>query len=154
MVKLYAIRHKPTSNYLPARKGRGGSHDEPKPTTEAMPRLFFTERSAKSALSAWLQGKWRVETSRSYDGWGLDDDVTLVVDAQPHRKADDMEVVVFNLTGAKKYFLDTDDDSHWYMIPADKREEWLIWHDLPEVDEEPDFAVRLNGHPNFVEFYL
>ncbi len=56
----------------------------------------------------------------------------------------------------QRYFLNTDNDTHWYIIPADKREEWENWCDLPEDDENswnvPEWAEALGGGPNQVEF--
>lgn len=54
------------------------------------------------------------------------------------------------------FFIDNDHDGHWYIVPADRREEWLNWLEQDEDEEaswtEPDFAIRLGGHPNLVEF--
>jgi hypothetical protein len=56
----------------------------------------------------------------------------------------------------KRYFLNTDNDSHWYLIPTEKREEWENWCELPEGDENswnvPEWAEALGGAPNQVEF--
>lgn len=50
-----------------------------------------------------------------------------------------------------KYFLDTDEDCHWYLIPVDRRSDW----DLARGGEDiPEWAEPLDGHPNQVEFYL
>lgn len=51
-----------------------------------------------------------------------------------------------------KYFLDQDEDCHWYLIPADKRAEWEAFRDDPEY--LPEWAEPLGGGPNRVEFYL
>jgi hypothetical protein len=54
------------------------------------------------------------------------------------------------------FFLDRDNSSHWYLVPTPKREEWVRWTNLPEDDERswdaPEFAKRLDGSPNRVEF--
>jgi hypothetical protein len=56
----------------------------------------------------------------------------------------------------KKYFLDTDNDSHWHLIEAERREDWENWCELDTDDESswnvPDFAHSLGGGPNCVEF--
>ena len=55
-----------------------------------------------------------------------------------------------------RYFLDTDNSCHWYMIPVENRAEWLSWCALDEEDEAswtaPEFAKRLGGHPNMITF--
>lgn len=54
------------------------------------------------------------------------------------------------------YFLDQDGDGHWYIIPSNRRDDWLTWLETSEDEEmgweEPDYVVRLGGHPNTVEF--
>lgn len=55
-----------------------------------------------------------------------------------------------------RYRLVQDNDCHWYLIPADKGEEWDEWCDIPDDDERswdaPDFAQGLNGSPSAVTF--
>jgi len=55
----------------------------------------------------------------------------------------------------KRYFLDQDNSSHWYIVRADKREEWDTWTTLDEDDPEgwkvPSFAYSIDG-PNQVTF--
>lgn len=54
-----------------------------------------------------------------------------------------------------RYFLSQDDSCHWYLIPADRREEWDTWRNLASDDERswevPDFA-RFIDNPSFVTF--
>ena len=54
----------------------------------------------------------------------------------------------------KRYFIDTDNSSHRYIIEADHKAEWDAWLNLPEYDDRswsaPPFAMRIDG--NFVEF--
>lgn len=56
----------------------------------------------------------------------------------------------------ERFFLDQDDSSHWYIVPADRRAEWEEWANIPEDDEvgwtEPGFVRRLDGGPNRVTF--
>ena len=69
----YAIKLKGTDKYLPVmwRKRCGFSHTEP--TNEVMPRLFPTLASARNALTAWLQGKWKtVEVHSGFYGEDVD----------------------------------------------------------------------------------
>lgn len=108
MKSLYAIMHKPTGFYLPepaGREGRGGSHVEPVDCSgdKANPRLFQTERGAKSALGQWLRGKHmcsRGHTIPSPDEmYGEYYEETEVVH-QPHRKRDEMIVIPFQLVMA------------------------------------------------------
>lgn len=98
-VPLYAIRHKPTGDYIPralGREGRGGSHLEPVEPTgskETRPRFFETERAAKIFLSSWLKGK--VVHTSGYDSLNGEywEDTEIV--PVPSRKAEDMEVVQY-----------------------------------------------------------
>lgn len=57
---------------------------------------------------------------------------------------------------ADRYFLDQDSSCHWYLVPAAKRAEWDKWSSLPDDDEaswdEPKYAKRLGGGPQFVTF--
>lgn len=57
-----------------------------------------------------------------------------------------------------QYFLDSDNDGHWYLVQAHKRNEWEDWLDLDEDDitawDAPDFADRLPGPPNNIVFEL
>jgi hypothetical protein len=55
-----------------------------------------------------------------------------------------------------RYFLDTDDDGHWYLVPVAKRDDWSRWRNIPSEDERsweaPGYAKRLGGVPNRMTF--
>lgn len=55
-----------------------------------------------------------------------------------------------------RYFLDRDNDGHWYIINSDKRDEWSEWVDADGEDEYgwsiPVYAQPINGNPSRVEF--
>jgi hypothetical protein len=55
-----------------------------------------------------------------------------------------------------RYFLDRDNDGHWYLVPADKRDEWDAWTDLDPDDEAswdvPEWAMSLGYAPSLVTF--
>lgn len=52
----------------------------------------------------------------------------------------------------KRYCLIQDNDSHWYVIPADKLQTWeIIVFDNEEVDI-PAWAHRVGGSYTAVEF--
>lgn len=55
-----------------------------------------------------------------------------------------------------KFFLSQDNDGHWYIVQAARRDDWLTWLEQDEDEEasweEPDFAERLGGAPDLVEF--
>lgn len=56
------------------------------------------------------------------------------------------------------YFLDNDDNGHWYLIPAERREEWVRWSNTG-WDWEDDFADEannwlINGGPSSITFFL
>lgn len=99
VIDLYAIRHRPTGGWIPARRGRGGSHDEP--TLGVLPRLFPSIHSATSFLSQWLLGKHvRHVTHGTHSGvvfgsFGDGDDEEVVIKPVPSRKKEEMEIVVF-----------------------------------------------------------
>lgn len=56
----------------------------------------------------------------------------------------------------ERYFLDTDEDGHWYVVPVSRKADWEAWQDLPEDDEQtwepPDFARQVGGAPSLVTF--
>lgn len=46
--------------------------------------------------------------------------------------------------------LATDDDGHWYLIPADKGDEfekWVFSDEAMDGAEPPEWVERLNMHP-------
>jgi len=61
-----------------------------------------------------------------------------------------------------KYILTTDGDSHWFVIPVDKRDEWRIYVDkattywdgllTTEPPVQPDWADEVGGAPSRVIF--
>ncbi len=55
-----------------------------------------------------------------------------------------------------RYFLDTDEDCHWYLIPDTMRIEWNNWcrSDAGEYTEAPKWARSLGHHPNMITFEL
>lgn len=123
---VYAIRHKPSGNFLPQTNSKhhhrksGFTYDEPVPATERLPRLFLKPGPAKCALTYWLSGEWREEWYRSYlDG---EDEPELVCKKVPGRKAEDMEVtaVVLMLCVPDLIDLDTEvkDTESGQVIPA------------------------------------
>ena len=56
----------------------------------------------------------------------------------------------------RRFFLDSDNDGHWYVIPAEKRSEWEVWSNLDGEDERawdtPEWAVPINGAQSRVTF--
>ena len=98
--EVFALRRVGTQEYLPLRRGRGATNDEP--TTcggsgKRGPRLFMSRRGAISALSAWLKGPWEAvyETS-DWDG------KQVKVGGSPpspdKQRRVEMEIVTFDLT--------------------------------------------------------
>ena len=55
-----------------------------------------------------------------------------------------------------RFFLDRDDDGHWYVIPVNNKRDWDLW--LAQLDEDeadfdvPDFALSVGGHPSLITF--
>ncbi len=56
----------------------------------------------------------------------------------------------------RRYFLAQDQSTHWYLVPAERRQDWDAWCNLDEDDaaswERPDWASRLDGDPSRVTF--
>lgn len=114
---VYAIRHKPTGNFMPARmfkqSGFGWSWWEPTETRvgyvafDQNPRLFFSFASACNALGQWLRGPLnkRVVDYGSQDcsvpfsppetGWEVMN--AEVGTGYPKRRREDMEIVTLQV---------------------------------------------------------
>lgn len=52
---------------------------------------------------------------------------------------------------ADRYFLDRDNDGHWFIVRADRRVEWELWLDHDAEGDFPD-ARRLSRVPSLVTF--
>lgn len=56
----------------------------------------------------------------------------------------------------QRYFLDQDNDCHWFLVEADKRAEWEAWLEIDSGDEKswtpPNCAEELPGGPSDVIF--
>ena len=56
----------------------------------------------------------------------------------------------------ERFFLARDCSNHWYLVPANKREEWNEWTNIDEDDsrawQEPEWAKRIGGHPHWITF--
>jgi hypothetical protein len=56
----------------------------------------------------------------------------------------------------ERYFLDSDNDGHWYVIPESKQQEWDDWLDLPDDDPKawtpPEGVSEVGGSPSLVKF--
>lgn len=48
-----------------------------------------------------------------------------------------------------KYCLVQDESCHWFVIPADNKEDWEAFRNIPEDDPQawdvPDFAISIDG---------
>lgn len=59
-------------------------------------------------------------------------------------------------TEPERYFLDTDNSSHWFIVPVSRKAEWQAWNELDEDDpaswDAPDFAEPVGGCFNLVTF--
>lgn len=55
-----------------------------------------------------------------------------------------------------KYYLDTDQSGHWYIVPVDRSQEWSEWQELDDDDERaweaPEWAQMVGGAPQAVQF--
>lgn len=56
----------------------------------------------------------------------------------------------------ERFYLSRDNDLHWYIIPADKRDEWASFLEIDPEDERawnvPEFARPVGGSPLMVTF--
>ena len=56
----------------------------------------------------------------------------------------------------RRYCLVQDNDSHWYIIPANRRQDWEAHCELDPNDEaswsDPFWAERIDGDPSTVHF--
>lgn len=57
---------------------------------------------------------------------------------------------------SEKFFLDQDDDGHWYVVPVNKMPEWDDWLNLDPDDPKswsmPTFVNYVGGSPSLVTF--
>lgn len=55
-----------------------------------------------------------------------------------------------------RFFLAQDNDTHWYIVPADRIDDWREWLSIDSDDERawevPDFARPVSGSPIRVTF--
>jgi len=55
-----------------------------------------------------------------------------------------------------RYFLTTDNDSHWYVVPVAMRAEWETWTEIDSDDERawtpPSWAKQVGGSPTRITF--
>lgn len=52
-----------------------------------------------------------------------------------------------------RWCLTNDDDGHWYVIPADRKDDFEHWVYETSVDTlQPSWIWNVNGHPNNVTF--
>lgn len=111
-MKVYAIRHIPTGRFMPVPTGKNGSgssywdpFDGVTVYGTPLPRLFPLRRSASSALTQWLRGQHKpidyVEHGEFYGGTHLIRESVEIIPVAS-RKADDMEIVAFELVEVGK----------------------------------------------------
>lgn len=114
--EVFAIRHIPTGEYMPnkmSRAGAGGwSSWIPGPVLDGYggcdgydknPRIFFSLRSARNALTAWLMGVHSRSTGITDQGWDTEDHYDEhIIEAPPvPRVRAEMEIVPLQLAGLK-----------------------------------------------------
>lgn len=104
-MRVFAIRHVPTGEFMPARMSRNGFGGwswwrEPNVTVfDKTPRIFPSKQGAQNALTAWLQGRW-VTISVTSGGWEDPQEDRVPVPEEPKipRVREDMELVPLLLT--------------------------------------------------------
>lgn len=108
------------------------------------------------ALSASAHAFWRMPLHHNH-GEAVNIEVVSngTLEVKCHECLELLGVLKLEGTG-KKFFLDQDNSSHWYVVDAAYRTEWEAWTNLSEDDEAswepPAFAERLDGGPNRIEF--
>lgn len=103
-VIYYALRHKPTGKYMPARMtkaGRAGwSWWDPASMHNSgvgpQPRLFTTPIAVKNAAAMWLKGTASAVTSTDWES-GHTEVEGVAYDKVKGRKRDDLEIIEFEL---------------------------------------------------------
>lgn len=55
------------------------------------------------------------------------------------------------MSDALGYYLDSDDDGHWYVVPLEQRRAFSRWLDCPDSDPPPG-VVDIGGSPSMVIF--
>jgi hypothetical protein len=105
MTELYAIYHKPTGKYMPARMFRvtrnGWTWWEPTGVNglggfdPEVPRLFSKKSSAVQAMGYWLNGNHKTVTSGHYEDFefGIE-----TVSPEIPRRPEDVEIHIISLT--------------------------------------------------------
>ena len=103
--KLYAIYHKPTGKYMPARMfrttHRGWTWWEPTNIHDLggfdveVPRLFSKKSSAVQAMGYWLNGNHRAVTSGHYEDFEFGIETRS---PEIPRKPADVEIHIISLT--------------------------------------------------------
>lgn len=55
---------------------------------------------------------------------------------------------------SQRFYLASDDDGHWYVVPAEKRTEWEGWiySDAYMNGDVPEWAKAVNKSPGWVTF--
>lgn len=51
----------------------------------------------------------------------------------------------------RQFFLDNDDDGHWYVVAAHCRREWYAWRNSAG-EITPDFAYSIGCEPSRILF--
>lgn len=81
-----------------------------------------------------------------YDPW---------MDAQTYSRRE-VEAMVANLKERPRFFMDQDNDCHWYIIPQERGDEWHKWKSIPDGDERgwtvPDWAKPIGESHTLVTF--
>jgi|TARA_R110000851_G_scaffold17651_3_gene55806 hypothetical protein len=93
----WAVTDTLTGRYLPSRKqGRGFTNDELTYLIpgETFPRLFASEKAARTAATWWKKGVTRVRVDQTY--WGEDETVTTT--PRPSRESAELLAVQVTLT--------------------------------------------------------
>jgi hypothetical protein len=52
---------------------------------------------------------------------------------------------------SERFFIDCDDDGHWYVVPVAMRPAWEVWLD-EDPNDVPEWAREVGGAVNYVTF--
>jgi|ERR1044071_7391279 hypothetical protein len=53
---------------------------------------------------------------------------------------------------SERFFMDTDGDCHWYIVPAEHRAAWEAWKASGEEGNMPIVVTAIMSHPSRITF--
>lgn len=126
------------------------SHNNWVPIVDANDNLF---------IARWVGNGWNY---RDVSGPNTPDNNAPIVGwIQPARlflvnELDNCPAEELQAIEPERYFMDRDQDGHWFLVPEKFRIEWMEWLNIPEEDERSWVpylhAIPINGDPTAATF--